>query len=172
MRWTLFDDTTEVSPSLSRSRCTHTWTGNSYDCSEIRWPLHSKYFREQTLAHAPAYDRSSASGDACAKIYNLSQSTTPADTPRMSSDIVWNAFYVQALLVHHHRRNSILDLPHGDHQTERFTAALDARNKEMVGIGQPHWAHACDECEKSVVIDTEQGPMSGMFHCPRVMIDD
>ena len=172
MRWTLFDDTTEVSPSLSRSRCTHTWTRNSYDCSKIRWPLHSKYFREQTLAHAPAYDRSSASGDACAKIYNLSQSTTPVDTPRMSSDIVWNVFDVQALLIHHHRRNSILELPHGDHQTERFTAALDARNKEMVGIGQPHWAHACDECEKSVVIDTEQGPMSGMFHCPRVMIDD
>ena len=172
MRWTLFDDTTEVSPSLSRSRCTHTWTRNSYDCSKIRWPLHSKYFREQTLAHAPAYDRSSASGDACAKIYNLSQSTTPVDTPRMSSDIVWNVFYVQALLIHHHRRNSILELPHGDHQTERFTAALDARNKEMVGIGQPHWAHACDECEKSVVIDTEQGPMSGMFHCPRVLIDE
>ena len=90
----------------------------------------------------------------------------------MSSEIVWNAFYLQALLVHHDRHNSVLELPHGENQTGRFTAALDARNKEMVGIGQPQWAHACDECEKSVVIDTDQGPTSGMYRCPRVRIDD
>ena len=31
----------------------------------------------------------------------------------------------------------------------------------MVGIGQPQWAHACDDCEKMVTMETEDGVTSG-----------
>ena len=68
----------------------------------------------------------------------------------MSSEIVWNAFYLHALLLHHHRKNSTLELPHNGKQSDRFTDALKARNNVMVGIGQPQWAHACDDCEQLI----------------------
>ncbi|PIL28517.1 hypothetical protein GSI_08555 [Ganoderma sinense ZZ0214-1] len=112
------------------------------------------YVDEELLRH-------SASGDACAKIYNLSHGTIAAGTSSLTSDMVWNAFYLHALLLHHRRFNSVLELPHHGEQNERLAEALNARNEKMVGIGQPHWAHACDDCEKSVTIKTEEGATSG-----------
>ena len=79
----------------------------------------------------------------------------------MSSEIVWNAFYLHALLLHHCRRKSTLELPHGGAQSVRFSDALKARNNTMVGIGQPQWAHACDDCEKMVTMETEDVMTSG-----------
>ncbi|KAI0703114.1 hypothetical protein C8Q76DRAFT_632028 [Earliella scabrosa] len=68
----------------------------------------------------------------------------------LTTDIVWNAFYLHALLLDSVRRGIPLFVPHGGKHTNRFNAALDARNGRMVGTGQPHWAHACDECEKII----------------------
>ena len=71
----------------------------------------------------------------------------------MTSEIVWNAFYIHALLLHHCRDNSRLCLPHGAKQSDRIAAALEAQNKHMIGIGQAEWAHACDDCEKILEVD-------------------
>ena len=90
----------------------------------------------------------SASGDACAKIYNLSLPETVGEHPSITSEIVWNSFYLHALLLHHTRHASQLKVPHSGEQADQLTAALNARNEQMVGVGQPEWAHACDNCEK------------------------
>ena len=68
----------------------------------------------------------------------------------MTSELVWNAFYIYALLLDHTRRAVSLKLPHHGEQIERVAAALHARNLRMVGVGQAAWAHACDDCEKLV----------------------
>ena len=91
------------------------------------------------------------------KIYNFSHKSGYDRTAKLSSEAVWNAFYIHALLLHHRRQHSVLELPHHGEQADRLTAALNARNEQMVGIGQPHWAHACDECEKFVVQETDEG---------------
>ena len=95
----------------------------------------------------------SASGDGCAKIYNLSLRGAPGDTSKMTSEIVWNAFYIHALLQHHSCDDSRLCIPHWAKQSDRIAAALEARNKHMIGIGQAEWAHACDDCEKILELD-------------------
>ncbi|KAI0724250.1 hypothetical protein C8T65DRAFT_563690, partial [Cerioporus squamosus] len=66
----------------------------------------------------------------------------------LTGELVWNTFYLHALLNFKHCRTEILELPHNGPQSERFMAALEERNKLMVGIGQPLWAHSCDDCEK------------------------
>ena len=99
----------------------------------------------------------SASGDACAKIYNLSLPETVGERPSITSEIVWNSFYLHALLLHHTRRASQLKVPHSGEQADRLTAALNARNEQMVGVGQPEWAHACDDCEKILTPENSTG---------------
>lgn len=101
---------------------------------------------------------SSASGDGCAKIYNLSLRKLSSNSHKMTSEIVWNAFYVHALLLHHARRDSHLQVPHHGEQSDRLATALKVRNEQMVGVGQPQWAHACDQCEKLVEVEE---PASG-----------
>ncbi|KAI0712635.1 hypothetical protein C8Q76DRAFT_621583 [Earliella scabrosa] len=88
-----------------------------------------------------------ASGDTIARMYNLGVSQDP-DRQELTADIVWNAFYLHALLMHHSRLGLQLNVPHRTKQAERFTQALVSRNEYMVGTRQPHWAHACDDCEK------------------------
>lgn len=92
----------------------------------------------------------SASADTVARIYNLglaADMSSHAITP----EHVWNAFYIHALLEDKSRRNLQLQVPHNCIQSSRFTAALDERNRLMAGVGQPLWAHACDECEHVIV---------------------
>ena len=92
---------------------------------------------------------SSASGETIARIYNLSLVSDNQPHP-LTGDVVWNAFYLRSLLDDHARRDALLDLPHGGAHSERFGAALHARNERMAGVGQPHWAHACDDCEQII----------------------
>ena len=87
-------------------------------------------------------------------MYNLSVSADP-DAKSLTGELVWNAFYLHALLAHHHRRGQQLRVPHRGVHAGRFTGALDARNSLMAGVGQPMWAHACDECEKLIPPVTE-----------------
>lgn len=91
----------------------------------------------------------SASGEVIARIYNLALSGD--DEPHdITGDLVWHSFYLHALLADHARRRERLHLPHRGTQHDRFSAAIQVRNFAMVGIGQPLWAHACDDCEKII----------------------
>ena len=83
----------------------------------------------------------------------------------MTSEIVWNAFYIHALLLHHSRDDSRLHLPHRTEQAERIAAALEARNEHMVGIGQAEWAHACDDCEKIREVNDPAGGRTSWGEC-------
>ncbi|KAI0694818.1 hypothetical protein C8Q76DRAFT_634236 [Earliella scabrosa] len=97
-----------------------------------------------------------ASGDTIARMYNLGVSADP-DRQDLTGDIVWNAFYLHGLLLHHVRLGNQLVVPHRGKQADRFTGALRARNTYMVGTRQPAWAHACDDCEKIYPPSVEGG---------------
>ncbi|KAI0740570.1 hypothetical protein C8Q76DRAFT_608605 [Earliella scabrosa] len=98
-----------------------------------------------------------ASGETVARMYNLGVSTDP-DAHNLTGDLVWNAFYVHSLLLNCHRRGEQLDVPHRCHQADRFLDAINSRNDDMVGTGQPLWAHACDDCEKLYPPPESEGP--------------
>ncbi|PIL31096.1 hypothetical protein GSI_05792 [Ganoderma sinense ZZ0214-1] len=100
---------------------------------------------------------SHASGDGCAKIYNLSLRTFQEGSTKITSEIVWNAFFIHALLLHHTRSRLCMKLPHHGEQSDRIASALLACNEAMVGVGQVEWAHACDDCEKIVEVDAPEG---------------
>ena len=89
----------------------------------------------------------SVSGETIAKIYNLGLSDVPDARP-LHAETVWDAFYLHALLLHASRQSEILVVPHHGPNADRLNDAIESRNKAMVGIGQPQWAHTCDDCEK------------------------
>lgn len=117
----------------------------------------------------------------CARIYNLALSTPLAyvlnnrqafanltldgeavrsrqsSTPLRSTDVL-NGFFIYSLLLHKAEQASYLILPHNLDQKARIDVALIARNKEMEGIGQEAYPHACDLC--FIVLDDEQGQRS------------
>ncbi|EPQ50066.1 hypothetical protein GLOTRDRAFT_108722 [Gloeophyllum trabeum ATCC 11539] len=92
----------------------------------------------------------------CAKLYNLALGN-PSITPLLPSDWpikfaldaerVWEAFFLYSLLLDHHEHGELLILPHNSSsQFERLRPAIQARNKQMAGPGQPEWNHACNLC--------------------------
>ncbi|KAH9853344.1 hypothetical protein C2E23DRAFT_728888 [Lenzites betulinus] len=97
---------------------------------------------------------SHASADAVARIYNTSQSEDALQTP-LTSENVWNAFYLHSLLLDKSRHGKHLIVPHHGVQAIRFNSVLAERNLSMAGTGQPHWAHACDVCEKIICADAD-----------------
>ena len=132
---------TSKSPSTAMSKL------NLLSYSEIKWLFPSGYHTVSPSFHTNRLPYS-ASGEAVARIYNLSLSPSSGDAHALTTETVWNAFWLYALLKHHDATGETFTLPHaGDHQG-RFTSALDARNAMMVGTGQPLWSHACDDCEK------------------------
>ena len=64
---------------------------------------------------------------------------------------------LQALLKDAQSRSARLELPHGGPHSDRFTHALQSRNMRMAGVGQPMWAHACDDCEVVLPRDPTRG---------------
>ncbi|KIJ57565.1 hypothetical protein HYDPIDRAFT_104097, partial [Hydnomerulius pinastri MD-312] len=59
---------------------------------------------------------------------------------------VLNGFFIYSLLLDRAERRSTLVVPHNTTQKDRINDALIARNKEMEGIGQEAYLHACDRC--------------------------
>lgn len=101
----------------------------------------------------------SASGDAVARIYNLSLAgKMGSSTSPISSEVVWDSFWLYGLLLSAERYGEALAVPHGGNHTDRWAESLAARNQRMAGTGQPLWAHACDECEKLIYSDEEDQP--------------
>lgn len=61
--------------------------------------------------------------------------------------MVWNAFFLHALLYDFQDRSDILILQHNSRShSERLRPAIIARNLRMVGPGQRQWSHACNKC--------------------------
>lgn len=67
-------------------------------------------------------------------------------TLRMRDTDVLNGFFIYSLLLEKAENNSCLVLPHDEQQRIRIDVALSERNKEMEGIGQEAYPHACDLC--------------------------
>ncbi|KAG2139346.1 hypothetical protein DEU56DRAFT_871163 [Suillus clintonianus] len=67
-------------------------------------------------------------------------------TLRMRDTDVLNGFFIHSLLLEKAEHNSCLVLPHDEQQRTRIDVALSERNKEMEGIGQEAYPHACDLC--------------------------
>lgn len=65
----------------------------------------------------------------------------------LSTETVWDAFFLNGLLLDFKERYDTLELEHNvhDHAT-RLRPAIQARNERMVGPGQELWNHACEIC--------------------------
>ncbi|KAJ7216341.1 hypothetical protein GGX14DRAFT_391184 [Mycena pura] len=64
----------------------------------------------------------------------------------LTTDHVWDAFILLTLLDHNERQGTCLIIPHTGEQKTRFTAAMKARNDEVVKRGQDVVGHCCDKC--------------------------
>ena len=73
------------------------------------------------------FDLDSASAETIARMYNLGLAANP-DRHDLTGEIVWNAFYVHALLGDCALDGRTLTLPHRCLQSERFAAAPAAPN--------------------------------------------
>ncbi|KAI0313487.1 hypothetical protein OF83DRAFT_1175635 [Amylostereum chailletii] len=67
-------------------------------------------------------------------------------SPSMTVTIVWDAFFLLALIRDHKERGNQLRLTNVGDQSKRLEEALNAWNILMAGQGQECWNHACDRC--------------------------
>ncbi|KAI6012337.1 hypothetical protein EDC04DRAFT_2956638, partial [Pisolithus marmoratus] len=74
---------------------------------------------------------------------------------QMQDEDVLNGFFIYSLLLDKAEKQSQLVLIHDSLQHTRIDAALIVRNKEMEGIGQEAYPHACDKC--FAILNNEQG---------------
>ncbi|KIJ07033.1 hypothetical protein PAXINDRAFT_121288 [Paxillus involutus ATCC 200175] len=74
---------------------------------------------------------------------------------QMRDEDVLNGFFIYSLLLDKAERQSQLVLSHDSQHRVRIDAALIPRNKEMEGIGQEAYPHACDKC--FVVVEDNSG---------------
>ncbi|KAH8797228.1 hypothetical protein DL96DRAFT_1825368 [Flagelloscypha sp. PMI_526] len=65
---------------------------------------------------------------------------------RMTTDNVWNAFFILALLEDHQLRDSVLIVPNEGSQPLRFQEAIAERNYRIRTHGQVEKSHFCDKC--------------------------
>lgn len=72
-------------------------------------------------------------------------STWPT-TYALSTDTVWDGFFLHALLEEYDERNQNLVLNNNSPQSERLAGVLRERNHCMMGTGQELYNHACDAC--------------------------
>lgn len=87
-----------------------------------------------------------------ARIYNNECDTSNdicngQPTHTLTSEQVWDGFFLHSLLLEHSEHGTVLELAHNaQDQAERLRPALEARNAAMVGPGQEMWSHACELC--------------------------
>lgn len=117
-------------------------------------------------------DLSRVSGQNCANIYNHSftppSSHTPVGWPNnlkfaLTTEHVWNAFTLHALLRDCALRNVRLVLSDLGTQDERLKLAMEQRNDRMLRDGLQHRMHACQVCEK-MLPGTGYNGLSEYFH--------
>jgi hypothetical protein len=67
--------------------------------------------------------------------------------PQLRTEQVWDAFVLVSLLDDKLRYQQRLQVPHTGLQKDRFTKAMEERNKDIIYNGQPDVVrHACDKC--------------------------
>ncbi|KAK0217792.1 hypothetical protein IW262DRAFT_1463032 [Armillaria fumosa] len=94
-----------------------------------------------------------ASASGIAQWYNQGIATVATNVPNnlkyhavMTGEMVYDAFFLHGLLLHHFNQHSRLSVPHGGQQRDRLMEVLEERNIRMVGTGQEQWAHRCKIC--------------------------
>ncbi|KAF8131119.1 hypothetical protein EV363DRAFT_1144981, partial [Boletus edulis] len=71
----------------------------------------------------------------------------------LTTEQVWDAFVLQALLDDHQSRNMCLVVPHDGDQQDRFVLAMQDRNQRIVIDGQEELSHACYGCMRVFEMD-------------------
>ncbi|THV06144.1 hypothetical protein K435DRAFT_816015 [Dendrothele bispora CBS 962.96] len=91
----------------------------------------------------------------CAEHYNMSLSAQDWEDPtdwqfslKVAMEHVWDAFIIKALLEDCEHHETLLTIPHTGNQDQRFTTAMQARNKVP---------HACDKCIR--IVEDEDGTL-------------
>jgi len=76
--------------------------------------------------------------------------------PRLATEHTWDAFVIYSLLDDKQRHREQLKVPHIGEQADRFTCAMEERNRNIILYGQPDSVtHACDKCLR--VYETADG---------------
>lgn len=83
---------------------------------------------------------------------------------QLNTDHVWDSIIILALLRDKESNNSHLEVPHEGKQKDRFTLAMEERNKRIIHEGQPNAVHhACDKCLR--IYADEEGVVHAFYHC-------
>lgn len=88
----------------------------------------------------------------CARLYDIAEvRCNPQDQDWQfrtspTTEEVWDAFVILALLDGHQRCGSCLHIPHDNCQKDRYTVAMRARNEHIIMHGQDELPHACHGC--------------------------
>lgn len=77
--------------------------------------------------------------------------------PTLTTEHVWDAFVLLALLRDHATRSLLLVVPHVGLQKDRFQAAMQERNERIVYHGQPEIAHYCEGCMRVYEEEDSEG---------------
>lgn len=118
-----------------------------------RWPQHGEP-NMCTTYHSIVLTAARVSATNSARIYNLEAENRMVRLPQhwnhsldLSTETVWDAFFLNGLILDAKERNTALELRHDvSDQATRFRPALEARNERMVGPGHELWNHACNVC--------------------------
>ncbi|EIN03778.1 hypothetical protein PUNSTDRAFT_77731, partial [Punctularia strigosozonata HHB-11173 SS5] len=101
--------------------------------------------------------------------------------PSMTSELVWDSFFLCSLKDHHFEHQSQLIVDNDVSQADRLNTALRVRNLMMMGIGQEEWNHVCKLCMdfkepnhimRAVVIDGVQigHPCCSVHDCKQPLV--
>lgn len=89
----------------------------------------------------------------CARLYDIAQARRPPSHDvswqfgtTLTTEQVWDAFTILALLDDAHSRNTQLVVSHDGDQQGRFSVAMRARTERIIVFGQEELPHACDGC--------------------------
>lgn len=105
------------------------------------------------LGMIPSTDNVRFSATNCAKMYDIALSDrTNLETGgwqfglKLTANHIWDAFVIKSLLEDHDRQGTLLQVDHSGDQNMRFQAAMEARNKRIILLGQDEVPHYCDRC--------------------------
>jgi len=106
----------------------------------------------------------------CSNIHNAATKRSSlnehAEVLSLSSEQVFRAFILNALLRESAEEGVPLVLPDLGDNHDRLKAAMEIRNKKMIHKGQKERMHACSRCEKFLEGDGYKG-LSEHFSCFR-----
>lgn len=109
----------------------------------------------------------SVSATNCVRLYEIAQARVSVEhrnkpwqfLSSLTTEEVWDAFVILALLDNHQRRGMQLCVPHVGDQKNRFTAAMRARTEHIMTHGQDELPHACYGCMR--VFTSPDGTLRG-----------